>query len=118
MTASPFFNRPAPKQYAPRGGEKSDYTMKLPPDLRLVLSREADACGVSLSLFLQTAGQRFATETYNQREKGLVPIPCVGEATLDLIQQAANREGRPLSTWIESALLNAAAENSSERAAA
>lgn len=111
MTGSryvPFVQR---RQNAPRGGVKTDYTMRLSPQLRLAAVRSAKSIGVSLPYLFQLAAQRFIELIHDEQEMGLYPLPGrLALEELDLIERVSAAAGMSPGSWAAHTLLDAASK--------
>lgn len=102
MTGSSFFPQQTTRRKAPRGSSNAQqFTLHLAPEVRLTLDREAKACAVSLSAFVQRGALLLAEQTHAERESGLLAVPGrVTDEELDVMTSAARLMGLPLANWI------------------
>ena len=109
MTGSRYVPTIQRRQNAPRGGVKTDYTMRLSPQMRLAADRTAKAIGVSLPYLFQLAAERFIGLIHDEQEMGLYPVPGkLAAEELDLIESVAAAAGLPAGRWAAHTLLDAA----------
>lgn len=111
MTGSRFVPTVPRRQNAPRGGVKADFTLGLPPELRLSVERSAASIGVSASYFFQLGARRFIELIHDEQESGLYPMPGkLALEELELIERVAAAAGMAPGSWAAHTLLDAASK--------
>ena len=111
MTGSRYVPTVQRRQNAPRGGPKTDYTMRITPEFRLAADRAARSVGVSLPYLLLLGAERLMAMIRDEQEMGLYPFPGKGALEeLELIDRAAAAAGMAPGTWTAHTLLDAASK--------